>query len=53
MVVLAISVNTVIAGELWIVYGTGKLLQNLPAHTIATLFGRDISSALPMFHAIR
>lgn len=30
-----------------------KAPANLPAHTTATLFGRDISSALPVCHSIR
>ena len=37
MVLLAISVvNTFLADELGIAYGTGKLLHNLCAHTVST-----------------
>ena len=53
VLVLAISVvNTILVDELWIAYGTGKHLYNLPEHIIATSLGQDKSSALPMFHAI-
>ena len=53
VIVLAISVvNTVLVDELWVAYGSGKHLHNLPAHTIARSLGQDKSSALPMFHAI-
>ena len=53
VVVLAISVaNTIQADELWIAYGSGKHLHNLPAHSIATSLGPEKSSALPMFHAL-
>ena len=52
MVVLAISV-IILTDDLWIGYGSGKHLHHFPAHTIATLLGQDISSALPMFHAKR
>ena len=53
VLVLAISVlNTILVDELWIAYGTGKHLHNLPAHTIVTSLGQDKSSALRMFHAI-
>ena len=50
---LAISVvNTTLADEPGIAYSSGKLLHNLPVHTIATSLGGDKSSALPMFHAM-
>lgn len=53
VVVLAISVaNTISAEELWVAYGSGKHLHNLPVHSIATSLGQEKSSALPMFHAI-
>ena len=53
VVVLAISVaNTILADELWIAYGSGKHLHNLPAHSIAASLGQDKSSALPKFHAL-
>ncbi|KAK3729696.1 hypothetical protein QZH41_004576 [Actinostola sp. cb2023] len=38
--------------EVWITYGTGKNVHNIPAHTIATSLGPDKASTLPMFHAL-
>ena len=35
-------VNTFLADEPWIAYSSGKLLHNLPVHTIATSLGGDI-----------
>ena len=35
-----------------IAYSSGKLLNSLPVHTIATSLGGGKSSALPIFHAI-
>ena len=36
-------VNTILADELWIAYGTGKLLHNLPVHTIVLSLGQETS----------
>ena len=53
VVVLAISVaSSISVDELWIAYGTGKHLRNIPAHSIAASLGREKASALPMFHSI-
>ena len=53
VVVVPISVAiTVPTNELWITYGSGKNVQNIPAHTIAMLLGPDKASTLPMFHAL-
>ena len=53
VVVLAISVaNTIQADKLWIAYGSGKHLHNLPSHSIATSLGPEKLSALPMFHTL-
>lgn len=53
MVVLAISVAfTIPVDELWVAYGSGKNLRNLPVHSIAASLGREISSVLPMFHLL-
>ena len=53
VVVLAASiVNTIPAEELWVAYGTGKHLQNIAAHAIASSLGRERAAVLPMFHAL-
>lgn len=53
VVVLAISVaNALPADEVWVTFGTGKNVHNIPAHTIANSLGADKASALPMFHAL-
>ena len=53
VVVLAISVaNTLPAEELWVTYGTGKNVTNIPAHEVAASLGPSKASALPMFHAL-
>ena len=53
VVVVPISVAiTVPTNELWITYGSGKNVQNIPAHSIAMLLGPDKASTLPMFHAL-
>ena len=43
---------TLQADEVWVTHGSGKNVQNIPAHAIATSFGRDKASPLPMFHAL-
>ena len=53
VIVLGVSVvNTIDAEELWIMHGSGKNIQNVPAHAIATSLGVDKSTSLPMFHAL-
>lgn len=53
VVVLAVSiVSRIPAEELWVAYGTGKHLQNIAVHTIATALGRERAFVLPMFHAL-
>ena len=53
MVVIAISVaSTLQVDELWITYGSGKNVQNIPAHAIATSPGPDKTSTLPTSHAL-
>lgn len=53
VIVLAISVaNTLPADEVWVTYGSGKNVQHIPAHAIATYLGQDKASSLPMFHAL-
>ena len=53
VIVVAVSVaSTVPTNELWITFGSGKNVQNIPAHTIAMLLGPDKASTLPMFHAL-
>ena len=37
--------------ELWVAFGTGKLLRYIPAHDIATALGDEKARSLPMFHA--
>ena len=37
---------------LWVTYGSGKNVQNIPAHAIAMSLGPDKASTLPMFHAL-
>ena len=52
MVVLAVSVVcTLQADEVLVTQGSGKNVQNIPAHAVATSLGRDKASNLPMFHA--
>ena len=52
VIVLAIAVaNTLLANEVWVTYGTGKNVHNIPAHTVATSLGPK-ASVLPMFHAL-
>ena len=38
--------------ELWVTYGPGKNVQNIPAHAIAMSLGPDKASTPPMFHAL-
>ena len=53
VVVLAISVaGTLPTDELWVTYGPGKNVQNIPAHAIAMSLGPDKASTPPMFHAL-
>ena len=53
VVVLAASiVNSIPAEELWFAYGTGKHLQNIAAHVIASSSGRERAVVLPMFHTL-
>ena len=51
VIVLAISVaSTLQADEVWVTYGSGKNVQNIPAHAVAMSLGPDKASTLPMFH---
>ena len=53
VVVLAISVaGTLPTDELWVTYGPGKNVQNIPAHAIAMSLGPDKALTPPMFHAL-
>ena len=45
-------VSRIPAEELWVAYGTGKHLQNIAVHTIATALGQERAFVLPMFHAL-
>ena len=41
VVVLAISVASILqADEVWVTHGSGKNVQNIPAHAVATSLGR-------------
>ena len=49
VIVLALSVvSTLPVDELWITYGSGKNVQHMPAHVVASSLGPE----LPMFHAL-
>ena len=37
--------------ELWVAFGTGKNLRYLAAHEISASLGKEMSKALPFFHA--
>ena len=53
VIVLALSVvSTLPVDEFWITYGSGKNVQHMPAHVVASSLGPSKSSALPMFHAL-
>ena len=53
VVVLALSVASILqADEVWVTHGSGKNVQNIPTHAVATFLGRDKASTLPMFHAL-
>ena len=53
VVVLAISVVSILqADEVWVTHGSGKNVQNIPVHAVATSLGRDKASTLPIFHAL-
>ena len=53
VVVLAISVASALqADEVWVTFGSGKNVQNIPVHVIATSLGPDKATALPLFHAL-
>ena len=53
VVALAISVSSTLpTDELWITYGSGENVENVPAHAIAISHGPDKASTLPMFHAL-
>lgn len=51
VVVLAASIVNIPAEELWVAYGTGKHLQNIAAHAIASSLRRERAVVFPMFHA--
>ena len=51
VVELAISVAcTLQADEVWVTYGSGNNVKNIPAHAVAKSLGHDKASTLPMFH---
>lgn len=53
VVVLAVSVvNSLPLDELWVTYGSGMNVRNIPVHVVATSLGQDKASSLPMFHAL-
>ena len=53
VIVLALSVvSTLPVDEFWITYGSGKDVQHMPAHVVASSLGPSKASALPMFHAL-
>lgn len=52
VVVLAVTATQRFSVNIWLAFGTGKSLQFLPAHDIATALGLDKSKVLPMFHAL-
>ena len=53
VVVLAISVaNTLPSEELWVTYGTGKNVTNIPAHEVVASLGPSKATALSMCHAL-
>lgn len=53
VVVLAISVVSILqADEVWVTHGSGKNVQNIPVHAVATSLGRDKALTLPIFHAL-
>ena len=53
VVVLAISVaNALPSEELWVTYGTGKNVTNIPAHEVVASLGPSKATALSMCHAL-
>ena len=53
VIVLALSfVSTLPFDEFWITYGSGKNVQHMPVHIVASSLGPSKASALPMFHAL-
>ena len=53
VVLLVISVaGTLPTDELWVTFGPGKNVQNIPAHAIAISLGPDKAPTPPMFHAL-
>ena len=53
VIVLALSVvSTLPVDEFWITYGSGKNVQHMPVHVVASSLGPSKASALPMFHAL-
>ena len=55
VVVMAITMtHTLPVDELWIayMYGTGKHLRYIAAHSITLKIGRETAQALPMFYSI-
>ena len=51
VIVLSV-VSTLPVDEFWITYGSGKNVQHMPVHVVASSLGPSKSSALPMFHAL-
>ena len=53
VVVLAISVVSILqADEVWVTHGSGKNVQNIPVHAVATSLGSDKALTLPIFHGL-
>ena len=53
VVVLAIRFfSTLGLSELWVCFGTGKTIRDIPIHDICSLLGPSMSLALPLFHAL-
>ena len=53
VVVLTMSIaHTISANEMWLLYGCGKHIRYIHAHTIGMTLGPDKASVLPLFYAL-